>query len=124
MKKIIWRRRYWLFWFWVVVTCVGLFMPSFGPAGRSVYQFDKVAHFVIFFVLSAFSFLVSVGNRWLATICLVGFAIVSEVIQECFIVGRTYEVGDLFFNYLGVMFGYFFIKKNFEGVDKFPKKIL
>jgi len=98
--------------FWWILFCFTLAVISFGlfsePSSETNLTFpDNLLHFSAFFLLSFF--LTKASNILIASLLISFYAPTTEIIQF-FLPYRDASLFDLFFDYLGIFFNFFFIK--------------
>ena len=98
--------------FWRVLFCITLALVSYGlfsePSSESRFEIpDYLLHFFAFFLLSFF--LTKSSNFFIATVLIGFYAPITEIIQ-LFLPYRDATLLDLFFNYLGIFFSFFYLK--------------
>ncbi len=93
---------YWLIF--LILVFIGSTLPSLAPTEK--YHFDKVAHFLAYFLLSFFPaiFLKRRSILFLNIIFLLGISITIEVIQT-HIPGRMGSIEDAAVNMIGILIG-------------------
>ena len=98
--------------FWRILFCFSLAFVSYGlfsePDSESNLLIpDYLLHFSAFFLLSFF--LTKATNFFIASILIGFYAPITEIIQF-FLPYRDGTFFDLFFNYLGILFNFFYLK--------------
>ena len=98
--------------FWRILFCFTLALVSYGlfsePGSESIFKIpDYLLHFSAFFLLSFF--LTKATNFFIASILISFYAPITEIIQF-FLPYRDATLSDLFFNYLGIFFNFFYLK--------------
>ena len=94
-----------LFYFSLALVSYGLFSE---PGSESNFLIpDYLLHFSAFFLLSFF--LTKATNFFIASIFIGFYAPVTEIIQF-FLTYRDGTFFDLFFDYLGILFNFFYLK--------------
>ena len=98
--------------FWRIIFCFSLGIVSYGlfsePSSETSLSFpDYLLHFSAFFLLSFF--LTKASNIFLAFILIGLYAPITEIIQF-FLPYREASLSDLFFDYLGIFFSFFYLK--------------
>ena len=103
--------HFFLFSFFVnFALTVYLFFQQGISSGVAIPHFDKVGHFIAFFVLAACLDLGSKLKVILAVVFLASYGIVVEFIQDS-IPGREASFADVIADVAGVLFYYFIFKK-------------
>tara|TARA_B100000579_G_C22685142_1_gene782247 strand:+ start:83 stop:409 length:327 start_codon:yes stop_codon:yes gene_type:complete len=98
--------------FWRTIFCFSLGIVSYGlfsePSSETSLSFpDYLLHFSSFFLLSFF--LTKASNIFLAFVLIGLYAPITEIIQF-FLPYRNASLSDLFFDYLGIFFSFFYLK--------------
>ena len=98
--------------FWRILFCFTLALVSYGlfsePGSESSFKIpDYLLHFSAFFLLSFF--LTKATNFFIASILISFYAPITEIIQF-FLPYRDGTFFDLFFDYLGILFNFFYLK--------------
>ncbi len=112
---------------WIVIITV-LSLSSFediDTAGISIPHLDKLVHFFFYFIAAILGVLLIKeqtkgrlnlsGSIIFATLIVIIYGIVIEVIQDTFTQSRSGELYDVLANSLGAFFGAGFIFKLFSG---------
>ena len=98
--------------FWWILFCFTLALVSYGLFSETSSESnflipDFLIHFLAFFLLSFF--LTKATNFFIASILISFYAPITEIIQF-FLPYRDATLSDLFFNYLGIFFNFFYLK--------------
>tara|TARA_B100001287_G_scaffold248494_1_gene227737 strand:+ start:149 stop:475 length:327 start_codon:yes stop_codon:yes gene_type:complete len=98
--------------FWRILFCLTFALVSYGlfsePSSESGFEIpDYLLHFSAFFLLSFF--LTKSSNFFIALVLIGLYAPITEIIQF-FLPYRDATLLDLFFNYLGIFFSFFYLK--------------
>ena len=98
--------------FWRILFCFTLALVSYGLfselGSESSFKIpDYLLHLSAFFLLSLF--LTKATNFFIASIFISFYAPITEIIQF-FLPYRDTTLSDLFFNYLGIFFNFFYLK--------------
>ena len=98
--------------FWRILFCFTLALVSYGlfsePGSESIFKIpDYLLHFFAFFLLTFF--LSKASNFFIASILIGFYALITEIIQF-FLPYRDATFFDLFFDYLGILFNFFYLK--------------
>ena len=98
--------------FWQIIFCFSLGIVSYGlfsePSSETSLSFpDYLLHFSAFFLLSFF--LTKASNIFFASILIGFYAPITEIIQF-YLPYRNASLSDLFFDFLGIFFSFFYIQ--------------
>jgi VanZ family protein len=106
----------------IIVILILILTPSYGEF--SINYIDKIVHFGLFLILTinACYKYRTYEKKIEAVIWIIFFGLVTEVIQQ-FIPGRDMDIYDGLADTLGVIFGYYFYKKNRSKSDKLLLKL-
>ena len=103
---------------WVVMLLYLCLAPSPElPDGFEIPFLDKIAHFIIYFVLCVFMILIFKIPKWkhqifILIISLFSFSLFIEIMQYVMPLGRTFSAGDLIANISGIIAGVIIYPKN------------
>ncbi len=103
------------FAFLVFVLCI--IRPPTGVAKVSFQFMDKLAHFLVYFIMAMFLFFEANRSKWLfeegfllkTTILMISYGIVIEILQGTLFEYRSFDFMDIFANITGTAFGVFLI---------------
>ena len=98
--------------FWRIIFCFSLGIVSYGlfsePSSETSLSFpDYLLHFSAFFLLSFF--LTKASNIFFASMLIGFYAPITEIIQF-YLPYRNASLSDLFFDFLGIFFSFFYIQ--------------
>jgi Predicted integral membrane protein len=103
---------------WIIMLLYLCLAPSPElPDDFEIPFLDKIAHFIIYFVLCTFLILIYKIQKWtrqtfILIISLFGFSLFIEIMQHVMSLGRTFSVGDLVANISGIISGIIIYPKN------------
>ncbi|MEK7139415.1 MAG: VanZ family protein [Patescibacteria group bacterium] len=83
---------------------VAFFMPMAPGQVEFIWQ-DKAVHLTVFAALAGFFLAAKPRWRLLIIGLLIGYAIDSEIIQQLFVPGRTFQLTDLLADAVGILAG-------------------
>jgi len=98
--------------FWRIIFCFSLGIVSYGlfsePSSETSLSFpDYLLHFSAFFLLSFF--LTKASNIFFASTLIGFYAPITEIIQF-YLPYRNASLSDLFFDFLGIFFSFFYLQ--------------
>jgi len=89
-----------------------LFLSPISVETKLFIGADKIAHFLIFFLITSWSCIVYSGRKIRQfAFLLVLYGLILEVMQMSLISGRNFEWMDWFFDVLGILLGLFTFTK-------------
>jgi VanZ family protein len=109
---------------WFVLSVILLSLPGDDLPHNDFFNipfFDKYVHLGMFFILTtllSYPFIDREKNeattkKWLNNLLLAAilYGIIMEFVQKYLVYGRSFDVGDIFFDVIGSLIGYIFIRK-------------
>lgn len=124
------RNKYFIYSFFALITLVTLLltlMPSENVGSSDLFQYDKIGHFLLFYIWTiSFGLLMMIKKPSSINILVImiagsGFGIAVEAIQFFMPFGRNMDIMDALADILGSIFAgltLFFLKKSYRQAIK------
>lgn len=108
-RKLV-KVSFWIYFIFVVIVNIYPKLNDYQTISEmSKLRLDYVIHFLLYAMLAILFVLYSSKSyNYFIPVSLIVFAAISEVFQT-FVPGRTFNVYDMLYNIIGVVFGYFLI---------------
>jgi VanZ family protein len=92
---------------WIVIILVVTGYPNWKTTKLPTFPYDKIFHFVLFFILGALQY--DVIRKHYFFVVGLGLVLIAEL-QQIFIPGRDFEILDIIAGIIGLLTVYFVFK--------------